>query len=129
MTVPCWVGVPSGSGEPLEMQAARVRAKRERPQPGAASRRVRWPRGMRPGHSQLRGWLGTSESRKTPIGEKAGERADWAGMPGKAGLGVWSGGVGVVVVLFGRGGGVRWGGVRRDVGRGCGGQVRERGFV
>jgi len=32
MTWPWWVGVPSGRGEPLEMQAARVRA--TGPEPG-----------------------------------------------------------------------------------------------
>src|SRR5712691_3173696 len=83
MTLPGSVGVPSGSGEPLEMQAARVRAKRERPQPGTASSKVRWPNGMRPGQSQLRGLPGTSE-RKSPAGEEAGELADGAGVAGKA---------------------------------------------
>lgn len=39
------------------MQAARVREKRERPEPGAASSKVRWPRGMRSGQSQVRGLL------------------------------------------------------------------------
>src|SRR5229473_252595 len=83
MTLPGRVGVPSGSGEPLEMRAARVRAKRERPQPGMASSRVRWPKGMRPGQSQSRGLPGTSE-RKSPAGEEAGELADGAGVAGKA---------------------------------------------
>src|SRR5579864_9171624 len=86
MTLPGRVGVPSGSGEPLEMQAARVRAKRERPQPGMASSKVRWPNGMRPGQSQLRGLPGTSE-RKSPAGEEAGELADGAGVVGKAVIG------------------------------------------
>src|SRR5437899_11865041 len=42
-TKPLGQGVPSGRAEPRETQAARVRAKREAPQPGAAARRVRAP--------------------------------------------------------------------------------------
>lgn len=47
---------PSGRGEPLDKLAARERAKREGSEWGSASRRVRWPRGMRLGQSQDKGW-------------------------------------------------------------------------
>lgn len=66
------------------MLAASERAKGEGLQPGAASSRVRCPRGMRAGHSQLRREVGMSESTSAD-GEQGGGAAD-----GTDGCGKWS---------------------------------------
>src|SRR5438105_4195465 len=62
---PPWLqGMPSGQGDPLLTQAARVIVKREVPQPGAPSSRVILPRGMRRGHSQARDSAGRGGRRE-----------------------------------------------------------------